>query len=230
MTEEEWLQSEDFDAVIGPLRGVPSRRKWRLFALACVRRIWHLVPDRFRPALEFSDRFVEGKATQQSWADAWVPYQASFRHAELAACWASCPSGDICARAQGNIPCEAAMALAVAEEQDYRASMKEFADYLREIFGNPFGKSGFKPTWLYWGGTMAYKQPAPDPGWLGWNGGTVEKLARGIAEERAFEQMPILGDALEDAGCSDAAILEHCRRPGRHLHGCWVVDLLTGKS
>jgi hypothetical protein len=212
MTEEEWLQSDEFGQVIVPLVAVPSRRKWRLFALACVRRIWHLVPDRFRAAIELTERFAEGKATQQSWADAWVPYQASFRHAELAACWASCPSGDICIRAQVNIPREAALALAMAVERDYRASMKAFADYLREIFGSPFRK------------------PALDPAWLGWNGGTVEKLARGIAEAQAFEQMPILGDALEDAGCTDPAILEHCRRPGRHLHGCWVVDLLTGKS
>jgi len=42
--------------------------------------------------------------------------------------------------------------------------------------------------------------------------------------------MPILADALEDAGCTDAAILEHCRGPGPHVRGCWVVDLILGKS
>ena len=56
------------------------------------------------------------------------------------------------------------------------------------------------------------------------------KLARTIYEERRFDLMPILGDALEDAGCGDALILAHCRGPGPHVRGCWVVDLLLGKD
>jgi hypothetical protein len=65
---------------------------------------------------------------------------------------------------------------------------------------------------------------------LAWNDGTVRHLAEAIYEERAFENMPILGDALEDAGCDDADILNHCREPRIHVRGCWVVDLLLGKS
>jgi hypothetical protein len=42
--------------------------------------------------------------------------------------------------------------------------------------------------------------------------------------------MAILGDILEDAGCGNADILNHCRKPGIHVRGCWVVDLLLGKS
>jgi hypothetical protein len=56
------------------------------------------------------------------------------------------------------------------------------------------------------------------------------KIARAIYDGRAFERMPILADALEDAGCGDADILRHCREPGEHVRGCWVVDLLLGKS
>jgi hypothetical protein len=41
--------------------------------------------------------------------------------------------------------------------------------------------------------------------------------------------MPILADALEEAGCDHADILTHCREPGEHVLGCWVVDLLTGR-
>jgi hypothetical protein len=64
--------------------------------------------------------------------------------------------------------------------------------------------------------------------WLGWQGGQVPKLARGIYEDRVFDRMPVLGDALEDAGCAEEAILAHCRGPGPHTRGCWVVDMLLG--
>lgn len=56
------------------------------------------------------------------------------------------------------------------------------------------------------------------------------KLARAIYDERAFERMPILADALEDAGCHNPDILEHCRGPGPHVRGCWVVDILLEKA
>jgi hypothetical protein len=55
-------------------------------------------------------------------------------------------------------------------------------------------------------------------------------LAQAIYDERAFEHLPVLADALEEAGCTDAAILGHCRQPGPHARGCWVVDLLVGRE
>ena len=58
----------------------------------------------------------------------------------------------------------------------------------------------------------------------------MTSLANLIYDERAFDRLPILADALEDAGCDDADILRHCREPGEHVRGCWVVDLLLGKS
>jgi hypothetical protein len=83
---------------------------------------------------------------------------------------------------------------------------------LRDIVGNPF-----RPT-------------AVEPAWLTWNGGMVTTLARTIYDEHAFDRLPILADALEDACCDDAAILAHCRGPGPHVRGCWVVDLLLRKE
>ena len=71
---------------------------------------------------------------------------------------------------------------------------------------------------------------AYDPSWLAWNGGTVFNLAQGIYDQRAFDSLPILADALEEAGCQDADILGHCRQPGPHVLGCWAVNLLLGKS
>src|SRR5262245_6435275 len=69
-----------------------------------------------------------------------------------------------------------------------------------------------------------------DPVWLSWNGGTITKLAQAINNERAFDRLPILADALEDAGCTDAGLLAHCRGPGLHVMGCWVVDILLGNG
>jgi hypothetical protein len=86
------------------------------------------------------------------------------------------------------------------------------ARLLRCIFGNPFRLVKLDPTWVVW------------------NSGTISALAQAIYEERTFDWMPLLGDALEDAGCTDATILDHCRGPGPHARGCWVVDLLLGKK
>jgi hypothetical protein len=83
---------------------------------------------------------------------------------------------------------------------------------IRDIFGNPF-----RP------------RPSVDGSRLCWNDGTIPKLAQTIYEERAFDRLPILADALEEAGCTEAAILNHCRQPGMHVKGCWVVDMLLGK-
>jgi hypothetical protein len=65
-----------------------------------------------------------------------------------------------------------------------------------------------------------------DPAWLAWNGGTVRTLARAVHDDNAFERLPVLADALEDAGCSDADLLGHLREPGPHVRGCWAVGLL----
>jgi hypothetical protein len=85
-------------------------------------------------------------------------------------------------------------------------------EFLRDILGNPFRPS-----------TVA-------PNWLTWNNRTVPKLAQTIYDDRRYDIMPILADALEEAGCTDAAILDHCRGPGPHVRGCWVVDLILGKE
>jgi hypothetical protein len=70
----------------------------------------------------------------------------------------------------------------------------------------------------------------PDARWPAWRTSDVLALARGIHRDRAFDRLPILADALQDAGCGDATVLDHCRRPGGHVRGCWVVDLAMGIS
>jgi hypothetical protein len=91
-------------------------------------------------------------------------------------------------------------------------SLATQASLIREIFGNPLRGAAIQPSWL------------------DWNGGAVVRIAQGIDAERAFDRLPVLADALEEAGCTDPAILSHCRGPGPHVRGCWVLDLLTGRE
>jgi hypothetical protein len=62
-----------------------------------------------------------------------------------------------------------------------------------------------------------------------WLTSTVTDIARQMYDSRDFTAMPILADALQDAGCENADILTHCRGPGPHVRGCWVVDFVLGK-
>lgn len=78
-----------------------------------------------------------------------------------------------------------------------------------DIFGNPFRPVELDPRWIT---------------------STVFDISQAIYQERAFDKMPILADALMDAGCDSEEILNHCRGDGPHVRGCWVVDLLLGKE
>ena len=91
---------------------------------------------------------------------------------------------------------------------------------LRDIFGNPFHPSPPLPAAI-----------------LARNDGTIRRLAEGIYEERQMPErtldtarLAVLADALEEAGCTNADILAHCRQPGEHVRGCWVLDLILGKE
>jgi hypothetical protein len=75
-----------------------------------------------------------------------------------------------------------------------------------------------------------FRHPDPLPqSVLTWNDSTVRRIAEGIDHECAWGNMPILADALLDAGCEDEALMEHCRQPGPHVEGCWALDLVFGK-
>jgi hypothetical protein len=79
-------------------------------------------------------------------------------------------------------------------------------------------------------GPLPFRPVSLDPTWLTWQHGTIPKLAQSIYDERAFDRLPVLADALEEAGCADHAILAHLRGPGPHALGCWALDLLLGKE
>lgn len=92
-------------------------------------------------------------------------------------------------------------------------------------------RGAFRPVWSLLARCKTLHRPLrvvlPDPSW---RTTTVTALAQGIHTDRAFDRMPVLGDALEDAGCSDAEVLAHCRGGAAHHRGCWVVDLVLGKE
>jgi hypothetical protein len=75
-----------------------------------------------------------------------------------------------------------------------------------------------------------FTPPGIAPNWLTWNDGAIRKMAQGIYDEYRIDDLPILADALEDASCDNADLLAHCRGPGPHVRGCWVIDLLLGKE
>jgi hypothetical protein len=82
------------------------------------------------------------------------------------------------------------------------------AAIFRDVFANPYRPVTFHPAWRTSNATA---------------------LATSIYDERAFDHLPILADALEDAGCDNGDVLNHCREAGEHVRGCWAVDLILNK-
>jgi hypothetical protein len=219
MTESEWLTSADPDAMLKAVGRRLSARKKRLFACACCRRILHLIPDaRAREALEVSERFADSAATRTQLAAAcsmaWEAYEEAmsaeapeepFAEAVEAACGRKLDAAAVAHTAR----LEECYAEPTPEEMAFtEAEWVAQAELLRDLVGNPF-----RPT--------AVAQ--------GWRSTDVLALAREIYAGGRYEQMSILADALEDAGCADAEVLRHCRGAGPHVRGCWVVDGLLEK-
>jgi hypothetical protein len=238
MTETEWLECTDPQAMLNYLEGKTSERKLRLCACACCRRIWHLLGDEgSRQVVEVAERRADGEASREEIlagmkqanagniqaiaamissgsrdqtglrAKEAVLYTLQPNTASAVRITSKC-AAEAVASPQGGVhdPSECSGPALMAEKQAQAA-------VLRDLVGNPF-----RPITLV------------DPSWLGWNGGTVVKVAQGIYDDRAFDRLPILVDALEDAGCTDPNILDHCRASNQHVRGCWVVDLLLGKK
>ena len=89
------------------------------------------------------------------------------------------------------------------------AEDRAHADLFRDIIGNPFRPVAFDPAWRT---------------------ETAVGLAERMYDSRDFSTMPVLADALEDAGCDHPDMLAHCRGGGPHVRGCWVIDLVLGKA
>jgi hypothetical protein len=238
MTEAEWLAAIDLEKMLKFLRGRRSDRKLRLFAVAFCRGVRHLIADpRSRRAVEVAEQFAEAlappgtvEAAAEGALDAYRQAEAACDAAEDSARRSRWDSNRRASVVEGRSAAYAASVVlngsaAYAARQAAHmvtarggwkvssGALPAACQLIREVFGNPFRAAP----------TIA----API---LSWNGSTAHKLAAAVYEERAFDRLPVLADALEDAGCTDAAVLGHCRAGGEHVRGCWVVDLVLGKG
>jgi len=230
MTEQEWLRSESPCRLFAHARRVAKpglksgRRRLRLYACACCREVWPLLGEEGRAAVEAAERYADGRASaadlRQAAALAWQAYRRSANTSRLAgtqATLAACLATQWSITGGGREAAErAALAFASTPEALPVANAARRllqCDLVRDIFGNPFRLP-----------------PRSDAAWLVWNDGTVKRLAEAVYEGRPFDRLPILADALEEAGCDAAELLAHLRGPGPHVRGCWAVDLLLGKT
>jgi hypothetical protein len=192
-----------------------SERKRRLLCVGFCRRVWHLLTDESaRRAVQAAERHADGLATDDELQAACAATGSTEPLGNVVLITASAePNPDLVASAIGPyVGSHAAREMGMLEGTDLDARFAEYAaqcDLIREVLGNPFRPVTIAPQW---------RTPA------------VVALAQVIAEDRAWEQMPILADALLDAGCDEAAILEHCRSVGSHVPGCWLLDLLLEKT
>jgi hypothetical protein len=243
VTEAEWLNAADPQPMLDYLRGRATARKQRLFAVACCRRIWHLLTDeRSRRAVEFAERYADGQADEEDLrlaatgaetvAEALAVYAGPTdvndeSSAAFAALNATRTDGNVASYVAANAASAAYHEGAfAAEDDDLMATLhgrpgaaacraRERAEQA-DILRELFGNP-FKPV-------------SVDRAWLRWNGGTVSALAAEVYAESAFDRLPLLADSLEDAGCSETSLLGHLRGPGPHAHGCWALDLVLAKG
>ena len=220
MTDSEWLQCQNPRSMINfVLR--KRDRKMRLAAVAGCRLFGdHLGDDRLWQALDVAERFADGLAAYAELEAAWDNANIAFKalsddeqaaagheeelHDAIEAAWAA-------RQTVSPEPEGAFFHLSMFSGYEFL-----IAHIVRDVFGPP---------------TRVLLNPA-------WLTSQVTALADSIYQERAFDALPVLADALEDAGCNDAGILEHCRgidaAPAsmriQHARGCWVLDLLLGRS
>ena len=221
MTERVWLTAKNMSVLMGCDHIRHRERKLRLFACACAMNLtpWMTHPKACQ-AIERSYQFADGKLTRQTLAKWYrtlnelrqgVALADEERDPAAIAHWAA----RFTCLDSGDSPHANAWLTLVsypaAFDLDFIDSMRQWGPKaLRDIFANPFRPVEFDPAWRT---------------------STAVALAKGMYGSRDFSPMPILADALQDAGCDSDDILAHCRdaKPA-HVRGCWVIDLVLGKA
>ena len=226
MTEAEWLGRSQLVAMLKHVyRSRCSDRKLQLAAIAFCRHMGHLpLPVEWHDTVARFEEWVEGAATaeqviaarQRLEAIADPPHSQDepgfherfFGHQAATLLVDTGPGRK--KRSEKlfmveSVAFDANQVFGAGHERTIRIA---HCRIVREIFGNPFLPVTLNIPWLT---------------------STVLALANGIYQEKAFDRMPILADALQDAGCDNEDVLNHCREPGEHVRGCWVVDLILSK-
>jgi hypothetical protein len=255
MTESDWLASGNPRAMVtfirdermpfrtrwlswvGARRFTVSDRKWRHIAAAVIRSVADLLPEeQAEPVLPVLARWADEEISHDGAVTALKPVTTALRRsvargtASMAVTMAllhlprdADPSEIIsfatAARAKVFRVRGIDRLLSEPITTEYRKATEAFdvecvrqADLVRCILGNPF------------------RTALLDPVYLDANDGAARRVAQEIYDDHAFADLPVLADALEDAGCTDDAALSHCRDAGPHARGCWVVDLALGKQ
>jgi hypothetical protein len=208
MTEAEWLVGTDPKAMLDFVVRRASARRLRLFAVAAACDVLAHNPDRKargfdREDDEFKAAIERAEARAEGARVTRIPpFDSWVEYTDAADAAYTVLGMDGSVGLWLEDPAEAVPAAISA------LSVNPVV-WLRDLFGNPFGPVAFDPRW----------RTADAVG-----------LTRGIYEERAFDRLPLLADALMDAGCADEQVLSHCRSDGPHVRGCWVVDLVLGKE
>jgi hypothetical protein len=195
-----------------------SKRKLRLLACAFCRVVWHDLGDNARASVLVAERFAEGRTVLMELTSAFmrtscpVAVAAVFRQESDAARGAF-------AKVMAHLEADRLRVPAPTEPSRSRRELERLiaeqerrvCDVVRDLVADPL-----KPVNV-------------DPAWLDANGGQVRAIAECIDLDGRFDELPVLADALEEAGCCDSKILDHARRP-RHYRGCWLLDAVLGKS
>jgi hypothetical protein len=197
----------------------PKDRKLRLLACACCRGIWDLLQDeRSRKAVETSERYADGLASKKDLATARVAARAVGPYAAERAVWYATtrPAWHGVTEVMHKARSAAAGRRAMPRGAAWDEETLSHSALIHDLFGNPFRPVTLDPSW-----------PTS----------TVVLLARAAYDERQLpsgyldlDQLAVLADALEEAGCSGHPVLEHLRGPGPHVRGCWAVDLILAKE
>jgi hypothetical protein len=220
MTEQGWLGCIELEPMLTFLQDKGSERKRRLFAVACCRRIWHRLKDkRSRTAVTVAERYADGLATDEDRKTALAESERAYMDAGEDDAAEGAASFAAHANEEPEIPGsdfaeQAASEAAFASSHHQRSAAAQMA-LLRDIFGNPYRAAISVHPWV-----------TPTAHLIAQAAYDLRKLPAGHLEP---DRLAVLSDALEEAGCADAAILDHLRSPGPHVRGCWSLDLILGK-
>jgi len=212
MTEAEWLACDNPPEMWEYASTINGDRKLRLLAVTlCMRLRGFLNDPRSWAAVEVAERYADGSADEDDRVKARLAasrVDAVINGGYPAVYFPAQAAGDVVGVTSNLDDCfkNVYTLLSIASQSD---ACSEVGNLLRDIFGNPFRPVSFAPAWRT---------------------DTAVALARQMYESRDFSAMPILADALQDAGCDNEDILSHCRGDGPHVRGCWVVDLVLGKE
>jgi hypothetical protein len=223
LTEAQWFSFADCVRMLNHLkrsfhtgRTQSGKRKLRLFACgSCRALVWdQKMSNHFRQRVETAEKVADGQLSSVHLTDDSNMEGVTMPKPDYGPAWyAALAMQHTLLKSATNAARWTARHLVTALTTDNsREVKKRLADLLRDVFGNP------------------HREVSVDPGWLAWKDGTIVKIAQTIYDERRFENLPVLADALEEAGCVDESILRHCREPREHLRGCWVVDLILEKT